>query len=341
MTTRAPGASEGLTSAGVGLGADEAVDLTWNNELDEALAVQSRVDRLWLGYRGPLGESAGLDVTLGRQPITFGNALFFTPMDLVNPFTPAVIDQEYKPGVDALRADLYLGMATRITAAAAYAGGWDREGLVVAGYGQTTVGIWDLGLFAGSVRDDLVVGVGTAGSAGPVGLYGEGTWTDPAEGDEDPFVRAAVGASWLPGPKTSLAGELYLQTLGVSEPHEYLLQQTGERYSRGELWLAGQAYAGLSLSQEIRPTLYGALAAVVNLQDGSAFAAPTLAWSVSDEADLAAGAFVGVGARPTGISWESLLQAGTELEDILAAVPVNSEFGMVPATGFLQLKMYF
>ena len=38
----------------------------------------------------------------GRQAITWGNGLFYAPMDLVNPFDPATIDTEYKAGDDML-----------------------------------------------------------------------------------------------------------------------------------------------------------------------------------------------------------------------------------------------
>jgi len=336
LTGVAPNGAGGMTSSGVGRGADEAVDLTWDEVDGEGLRLQSRVDRLALTWRGP-----SVDLALGRQPISFGKALIFTPMDLVNPFNPAVIDQEYKPGVDAFRADVYAGMATQITFAAAYAGGWDLPGMILAGYGQTTLGVWDLGLFAGSVREDLVGGLATAGSVGPIGLRGEATWTEPADEEEDAFARVVVGGDWRPGEKTMLSGEVYLQTFGTTDPSEYLSSLTGERYSRGELWLVGKYYAGLSVSQEITPTVYGAMALIGNLSDPSAFVAPTLAWSVAGNTDFAAGCYFALGQRPNGISLENLLQAGLTEEAILGAIPVTTEFGMTPTTAFLQLKSYF
>ena len=336
ITGVAPNAAGGAANAGVGQSTAQAVDLTWNEVDGEGLRVQSRVDRMSLAWRG-----SHADVTLGRQPISFGKALIFTPMDLVNPFNPAFIDQEYKPGVDALRADVYAGMATQITVAAAYAGDWDLPGMILAGYGQTTLGVWDLGLFAGSVREDLVGGVATAGSLGPVGLRGEVTWTEPADDAEDAFARAVVGGDWRPGEKTTLSGEVYVQTLGTTDPSEYLSTLSGDRYARGELWLAGKYYAGLSVSQEITPTVFGAMALIGNLSDPSAFAAPTIAWSVAGNTDFAAGCYFALGQRPNGISLENLLTAGLTEDAILSAIPVTTEFGLTPTTVFLQLKSYF
>ncbi|MCB9743868.1 MAG: hypothetical protein H6740_14805, partial [Alphaproteobacteria bacterium] len=179
----------GFASAGAGLTAPEAVDLTWElpgeDEPRDSLYVRGRTDRLMLSLRLP-----HVDLTLGRQPVTFGKGMFFTPLDIVNPFSPAVIDSSYKPGVDAARADVYIGMSTQITAVAAYASDWSPDGMIYGLYGQGTIGVWDLGAFAGYVREDIVLGLATAGSAGPVGLRGEASFTLPAEDlDEDPFVR--------------------------------------------------------------------------------------------------------------------------------------------------------
>src|SRR5690606_33009553 len=115
------------SGAGVGLTAPELVDLTWELEEDAAV-LRGRTDRLWV--RGTFGRT---DVTVGRQPVSFGTGVLFTPLDLVAPFHPATIDQEYKPGVDAARVDTYLGVAGALTAVAAWAGGDDP--LVAAGYG--------------------------------------------------------------------------------------------------------------------------------------------------------------------------------------------------------------
>ena len=60
-------------------------------------ALLHRVDRLWLGYTS---EKAVL--RFGRQALSWGNGLFYAPMDLVNPFDPAAIDTEYKAGDDML-----------------------------------------------------------------------------------------------------------------------------------------------------------------------------------------------------------------------------------------------
>ncbi|MDH3806118.1 MAG: hypothetical protein OEU90_11695, partial [Gammaproteobacteria bacterium] len=56
-----------------------------------------RLDRLWVGYT-----SEKAVVRFGRQALSWGNGLFYSPMDLVNPFDPAAIDTEFKTGDDML-----------------------------------------------------------------------------------------------------------------------------------------------------------------------------------------------------------------------------------------------
>ena len=58
-----------------------------------------RFDRLWLG-----NSSESMVWRAGRQALTWGNGLFFSPFDIVNPFDPATIDAEYKSGDDMLYA---------------------------------------------------------------------------------------------------------------------------------------------------------------------------------------------------------------------------------------------
>jgi hypothetical protein len=322
--------SAGGFGTGVGLQAPEAIELSWTEPDKDALTIAGRTDRLVVTAHLP-----HFDIGLGRQPISFGSGAFFTPMDLVNPFHPATIDSEYKPGVDAVRVDGYFGFS-RVTMAAAYAGDWEMDGLVFAAYGQTTVGVTDLSILLGEVHGDEVLGFGVVTSVGPIGIHGEGTYTFT---DDEPFVRAVLGADWRPTSTTTLSGELYLQTVGAKKAEDYLEQYLDERYERGELWAVGKYYAGLAISQEITPTLHGSAIILANLQDPSALVAPTFSWSVAGNAEVGVGAYMGLGKRPD-VEVETYVIPGvgeTEVE-----IPVlESEFGLYPVMGFAQMRAYF
>ncbi len=332
------GAIPGAAS-GVGQQAPEALDMSW--EIDDSgklqipntggdgsqiLRVFGRVDRARITLSVP-----GVDMTLGRQPVSLGNTTIFTPMDLVNPFTPTTIDSEYKPGVDAVRVDAYAGMSGNLTAVAAYAGDWSLDGTVMALYGGATVGVTDIvGLVAAS-HSEPVFGLGTVSGIGPVGVRADATLTLPE--DEDPFVRAAVGADWRPTGTTTLSGEVYVQTIGGAEPSEYVEVISSARAARGEVWQMGRTYLGLVAVQEITPLVVANVSLITNVEDPSALLAPAVSWSVAENADLAVGMYAGLGRRPGEVD---LLEFFGDQD-----AKVRSEFGLYPTVGFLQMKAYF
>ena len=313
---------------GVGLQAPEAIELSWRLE-DSDLFLQGRTDRLFA--QATIGQST---IRLGRQAVSFGHGMVFNPMDLVQPFSIATIDNEYKPGVDAVRVERYFGMTGQITGVVAYAGSWDVEGLTAVMNANGTIGWTDISVFGGMVRSDRVVGTGVASSIGAVGLHSDVTLTLPKSDDEDPFVRSTTGAFWRPFNTSSVTMEYYYQSLGSEKAADYLEFAQSDRYARGELWVMGQHYLALAWAQEITALSSGNIAVIGNLVDASALLSPSISLSVSDEVQLVAGGFVGVGEQPKTTSVTEVLINPDALQ-------FNSEFGMMPGSGFVQLRSYF
>lgn len=317
------------TSTGVALTAPELVDLTWEPELGDGLLVRGRVDRLLFSWTPD-----HFVLTVGRQPISFGTGVVFAPLDIVNPFFPATIDNEYKPGVDAVRADVYAGTTSRVSTVLAWAGPLpptnpDAEpvsvgDVVLAVNGQTTVGVTDLQGFLGLVRGDQVAGVAVETSVGPIGLHGDVSVTNPAAGaDEDqPFVRAVIGGLGRPTATTTIIAEAYLQTLGEDRAVDYLDQLLNPRFTRGEVWLLGRYYGALTVSQEISSLVTGSASVIGNLGDPSALIVPSLSWSLADDATAGVGGYLSLGKRRDGLT-------------------PQSEFGLYPSALFVRLSAYF
>ena len=322
---------------GVGTQAPEALQLSWSTKSEAGHELRGRVDQMHV--RARLGK---VDLTLGRQPISFGTGRFFTPMDLVNPFFPATVDTEYKPGVDALRLEAYAGLSSKLAVVAAYAGSWDRKGMVFAAHGQTTVGVTDLSLMLAEVHGEHVLGAGAEGGVGPVGLHGEVTLTLPQ--DDDVFIRASGGADFRPGATTTVSGELYYQSFGAWQAQEYLTVATSERFARGEVWQMGRLYAGFVLAQEVTPLVQGSVGLIGNLADPSGMVMINMAVSLAENSELVLGSYLGVGARPENLTLSQVISnalASDDPEDWSAHLGVRSEFGLVPTVLFLQAKSYF
>ena len=321
---------EGMASnlmTGVGLQAPEAVDLSWSMD-DTDLFLQGRTDRLFL--QTSFGNHT---LRVGRQAISFGHGMVFNPMDLVQPFSIATIDNEYKAGIDAVRLDSYFGMMGQVTGVIAYAGSWDRDGLTAVLNAQGTIGLTDISVFAGSVRSDVVLGTGLVSSVGAVGLHSDVTLTLP-ETDEDPFVRVTTGALWRPFSSSSVTMEYYYQSLGASDASGYLDFASSDRYARGELWVMGQHYATIGWGQELTALSMLNAAFIANLKDASMMVSPSLSVSVSDNVQMVAGGYVGVGERPNATSTTEILLNSKALE-------LNSEFGLMPGSGFIQVRSYY
>jgi hypothetical protein len=323
---------------GMGAQAPEAVDLSWHPDLDGSLDVRARMD--WLHLRA---KTEGLEITIGRQPIGFGTGMFFTPMDLVSPYGLTTVDTAHRPGVDAVRVDGFFGTSGRLTGVAAYRGDWGLDGMIYLTEGQLTLGVTDLHALAGEVHGEPVVGLGAASSVGPVGLHSDVTLTLAKE--EDAFVRAVVGADWRPVEKTHLSAEVYVQTLGATDPDEYLVVALGDRFSRGELQQMGRTYLGVMIQQELGPLVQGGLATFANLEDSSALLSPTLTCSVADNAELMTGAFIGLGARAKDVDPMGLVDPVSSQplpdEETARRLGVQSEFGLVAPTFFVQMKSTF
>jgi hypothetical protein len=327
------GPTEGSASAigvisGVGLQAPEAIDLSWGTEGDGALSVQGRTDRL--NMKATFGT---VDLQIGRQPVVFGNAFIFNPRDLVLPFSASVIDAEYKPGVDAMRADVYVGTSGQITAVAAYMGDWNVDQMFYAIDAKMTVASTDISGFLGEVQGDHVVGAGFSANLGPVGWTGDSTVT--LSDDTDPFVRGSTGILARPGEKTTLNAELYVQTNGADSSEGYLAFAEGDpRFQRGEVWLMGRYYGAFGVTQELHPLLTGSTFVVANLADGSGMVSASLSFSASDNIQINTGAYFGAGERPQDIDLAGLMLSPTGFD-------VRSEFGMVPTMVYAQTLAYF
>ena len=267
--------SSGSFMTGVGLQTPEAIALSWKGDEKTDLFLQGRTDRLYIkGSVGPI------DLQIGRQPISFGNGFVFSPLDLVQPFSFATIDNEYKHGIDAVRLDGYIGMSTHITAVAAYAGDWDMDGMTYVLNGSTTIGWTDLSIFLGKVRSDNVVGIGVVSSIGPVGIHSDISYTIP-DSDEDPFVRTVVGAMHKLLLKSTINAECIIKVWEKAPQRITLDFPKVSGFGRGEIWLMGQSYAS-GLVSRLTPLVQGNLSVIGNLNDQSTMLSPSISISVSD-----------------------------------------------------------
>jgi len=107
-----------------------------------------RFDRLWLR-----SSTRHFDLTLGRQPLSFGTAVIYQIIDRIVPLPPFSIDREYKPGVDAIRADVHLAPATDLALVYAFGGDASAHNARIAAALRGPVGAGEGLLFASVLHD--------------------------------------------------------------------------------------------------------------------------------------------------------------------------------------------
>ncbi len=303
---------------GVDQAAGEGLPLSVDLIDEQRVTLRARFDRASLRW-----DVKRLRMTLGRQPISFGKGRLFTPLDLVSPFSPNTLDTSYKPGVDALRMDLFRGVSGRLTIAGAYLSDWTLEGSALVGNAKGSLGDWEFEGFAGSLYGEPVVGGSAFYNAGKLGYFGDVNIT---LAEDDPFVRAVLGTQFKPTAKSMVSTEVYYQSLGRDDPKDYALQYTKPRYARGELWLAGKLYAGIGGQYELTPLLHLGGALIANPLDPSVLLMPSLAWNAAENASASVGFMLGLGDRP----------------ELAGFLPIpKSEFGTLPNIAFVSGSFFF
>jgi hypothetical protein len=291
-----------------------------------------RLDRLSLSYaRGRLV------LKVGRQAISWGNGLIFSPMDIVNPFDPTAVDTEYKAGDDMVYGQWLRNNGDDIQAAQVFrrnpvsgnvesavatsavkyhgiAGEAEYDLLVARHYDRTTLGIGGNRSIGGAVwRGDLVVSEADSGT--------------------DVQVVTNLSYSWLWGER-NVSGVLeyyyagFGQRSGRYSPEELAANpELLDRLRRGEAFTLGRNYLAGGLTIEMSPLWLLMPNLFLNLDDGSALFQGVTRYSLGDNAE-----FLGAFNVPLG--------------------PGGSEFGGIPVSAgdtklstdvavFAQIAWYF
>ena len=286
-----------------GLPSDDRRLVNLTHTLHEASegAIVHRLDRFWIGHTGER-----TTVRFGRQALSWGNGLFFTPMDLVNPFDPTVIDTEYKSGDDMLYAQYLRPNGDDLQGAAvlrrdALGGDVDRDAGTVALKYHGFAADKEYDLLIAEDRGNTVIGLGGVRSIGGAVWRADVVATDAADDTIVEFVTN-LSYSWVWGDKN------------VSGSAEYY-------YDDDSSYLAGSLMIEMSPLWMLTPTV------ISNVDDPSALLQLVTQYSLSDNMTFLGSLNIPVGAD------------GTEFGGPEAPAPgqfLSFEFGV-----FAQLAWYF
>jgi hypothetical protein len=279
------------------------MDLTYAFSDNSDRVVLHRLDRLY----GEIRRDKWI-TRLGRQAVSWGNGLIYTPMDFLNPFDPAAVDTEYKTGDDmaygqylrdngddwqavwVVRRDDEKNLDRQVNSSALKYHGFAGEA--------------EYDLLIAEHYDDTIVGLGGSIPWGGAVLRADLTFTDTS--DESTWSGVASWSwSWI-GFDKNMSGVLEYFYNGFG--------QGGEKYSpvelrsnpdlvqrlaRGELFTLGRHYLGGSVLVEVTPLLHISPNMFVNLADGSLLAQLVASYDVAQDWQLLASLNVPVGSSDT------------------------------------------
>ncbi len=293
--------------------------LDWTVQKSGSLLWRHELDRLNVRLT-----FAAADIVIGRQAISWGVGRIWTPSDLFVAFSPVEIDREFKAGVDAISLKVPLGGFSQLEVVyAAFAEDFSKHDAAVRI--QRSVESFTLGLMGGKFFRDVVIGSFFDGEINGIGVRGEFTFTHdtrPPWNERRTFIRGVSSVDYRFANGLYGLLEYYFNGFGEENPENYPRLFTSARVTRGEIFNFGRDYLGTTLQYEPHPLVTVSLAGLWNLLDQSSLIGPLLLVSLSNEADLRAGAYFSFG---TG----------------LVGPHVQSEFGLYPQVYYLQLRRYF
>ncbi len=286
------------------LGADSTLDQTvtndrlrrwrWTWEIDDGERYRSfhRLDRLALEWH-----AGNWGVTVGRQAVSWGGGIVFQPMDLFSPFSPTVVDRDYKAGDDLVLIDRLFGNGhdlqllhvarrdefSKVTQDAAssalkwhgYLGEVEFELVAAEHYGQR--------VYAGAVRIPVGQALVRADVVASETAAGEYVYSGMLNADVSFLL-------WNRNAYTFV--EYFHNGWGVTEMPDtpaLLPEDLTARLARGELFNLMKNYIAAGFTYEWHPLINQSTTLITNLHDTSSLVQVALTYTPGDNQSVQLG----------------------------------------------------
>lgn len=272
-----------------------------------------------------------LRLSLGRQPVDWGEGRFWQPLNVFGAFAPVDLDTDYKPGIDAAVLDWYPSASSALTAAYAFAPQHDSpvpdSGAV---HYQRQVGEQSqLAVLAGRVIGKRVIGASFASEISGMGWRIEALHTDFGAGAKSALFWIA-GCEYRFAGGTTVSAEWHDNSRGATSEGALAAAPTDLLLRYGLQQQLGRRVLALAIERDLTPLMslgYKVLASTLRDPEGnragSLLHQVSLVYSVSNESDLMLA-----------------LQTATGKSLSAAGLP-RSEFGHLPLQLTLRWRSYF
>ncbi len=309
----------------------EKIDVTHDTS---SFRLFQNLDRAFITFSPPFA-----DIHAGRQPIAFGSARVVNPTDIFTSFTYTELNKEERTGVDAIRIKIPAGMLGEVDIGTVF--GEKFKSYESAAFVRTKFFLFETDLSAISIlfKENLLLGFDIARSIGGAGYWFEGAYTfsgitDNRDTDQD-YVRVSTGIDYSLTDKLYAYVEYHYNSAGETDPGDYKIigaKSKETAYEEGSVYLHGKHYIAPGFTYNITPIFTFSAQSICNIGDSSLLFFPDFQYSLSDNAVLEAGAFIGIGSGP-----DIMINSDTGGTYISA----HSEFGLYPDTYFISVRLYF
>jgi len=306
-------------------------DLTRVIKQDNNTVLAHRLDRLYIDATG-----SNTVVRFGRQAVSWGNGMIYTPMDFFNPFDPAAVDKEYKTGDDMLYGQYLQPNGNDLQAV------WvirrNNNGEVTSDVNSVAakyhgfIGNNEYDLLLAEHFDDTIIGLGGIVDISGALWRGDIILTKTETGNVTSLVTS-LSYSWTGwGHNINAVVEYFYNGFGQSngDYSPAALENNPDlvkRLIRGELFTLGRHYVAASAMVEITPLWILTTNVFINASDHSLLAQLVSTYDLKQNWQLLAALSIPAGA------------AGTEFGGIDSGVTgkqLSTELNL-----FAQLAWYF
>ncbi len=266
------------------------------------------------------------EIHIGRQAVAFGVSRVIVPTDIITLYTFNSLDQEYRIGVDAVRALIPLGELTELEVG--YIAGndflWQQSALYARGH-RNLAGS-DIELVLIQFRENTLLGASVESSISDAGVWLEAayTWTrsfEPLIMAND-YFRLSTGADYKLTDDLYVFGEYHYSSAGTTRRGQVPQNIQQVAYTQGAVYLLGEHYLTPGIAWDATPLTKLNVELLTNLVDISAYLSTKLEYSLKQNLILEGGL---------------LLPMNTGMDNL----GISSEFGYYPTVVYLDLRHYF
>ncbi|WP_028669687.1 hypothetical protein [Saccharospirillum impatiens] len=221
------------------------------------------------------------DITLGRQPISFGLARVYSPVDVILPSGLQAQEPAYRAGVDALRWLLPMGAVTELDL------GWvfgDDSVLFARGYTQVSRFTWEATALTVN-QTHHVLGLGAQTALGDWGVWQEMAVLATQETtDGGTGFRATLGVDQQILDDVYVVAEYHFNSTGADGDYAEIAASGWHQTGLVSPW--GRHYISLQASKPLSPLWQASLGQAINLSDHGVLMTGALSRSLGNNSTL-------------------------------------------------------